>query len=105
MFAGSVQEEDDMKILVERVKRVHDYTKQPTDRNSDEALADTPTNSLIKKVVRRENSELITNATLLVAINKIGERQDSFLEKLQCIEKSVREHRRHPLPVYVYGGY
>lgn len=34
----------------------------------------------------------ITNATLLAAINKIGQNQDSFLEKLRCIEKSVNDN-------------
>ncbi len=43
-----------METAVERVKRVHDYTKQPTDNNSIkcQSLADTPTNSPLKKVIQ-----------------------------------------------------
>lgn len=64
--------------VVERVKRVHDDSEQLDNEDLVECqtVEDSPVNSPLKKVFRRDARELISNATLLSAINKIGEAQN-----------------------------
>ncbi len=81
---------ENMETAAERVKRLHDYSKQHIDEH--QFLLDSPSNSPLKKITRREDQDGITNATLLAAINKIGQNQDSLLEKLQSIEKCVNDN-------------
>lgn len=84
----------ELELAVERLKRVHDYSKPATDSITADfqSLGDSPSDSPVKKITRKDKSDSITNATLLAAINKIGENQASFLQKLQCIEKWVNEN-------------
>lgn len=71
------------------VKRVHDYAKAPAEKDKDAltSLPETPTKSPQLKM-RRHITEP-SNAVLLVAIEKLGKKQDDFLEKLLVIENSV----------------
>lgn len=73
------------------MKRVHDYSK-PTpegDLGMDctPSLPDTPINSPLSKV-RRQTSEP-SNTAILEAIERLGKKQDIFMEKLLEIERSV----------------
>lgn len=76
--------------MVDAVKRVHDYAKStPEDDASMDCmpLLDTPINSPLAKV-RRQTSEP-SNAAILEAIERLGKKQDIFMEKLLEIERSV----------------
>ncbi|KAL0153160.1 hypothetical protein M9458_051531 [Cirrhinus mrigala] len=69
--------------MADNVKRVHDYAK-PTpveDLSMDcTPLSDTPINSPLAKP---------SNAAILEAIERLGKKQDMFMEKLLQIERSV----------------
>ncbi|KAK9977049.1 hypothetical protein ABG768_018870 [Culter alburnus] len=80
-----------METDVERVKRSHDYVKQTTVEPTEQLIHETLINSPAKKAVRMETPETVSNNTLLAAINKIGETQQSFLEKLMSVENDVKE--------------
>ncbi|ROL46834.1 hypothetical protein DPX16_0477 [Anabarilius grahami] len=80
-----------METDVERVKRSHDYVKQTTVEPKEQLIHETPNNSPAKKAVRMETPETVSNNTLLAAINKIGETQQSYLEKLMSVENAVKE--------------
>ncbi len=71
------------------VKRVHDYAKAPAEKDKDAltSLPETPTKSPQLKM-RRHITEP-SNTVLLESIEKLGKKQDDFLEKLLVIENSV----------------
>lgn len=72
------------------VKRVHDYVTAPVQEDKaalSTLLPDTPTKSPQSKM-RRHTTEP-SNTVLLEAIEKLGKKQDVFLEKLTAIENSV----------------
>ncbi len=79
------------------VKRVHDYAKAPSEKDKDAVtslmLPETHTKSPQLKM-RRHTTEP-SNAVLLEAIEKLGKKQDDFLEKLLVIENSVSCHSSH----------
>lgn len=80
----------EMETEGDRIKRVHDYLKQPTFEPGRQS-GESPANSPAKKALRVETPETVSNNTLLEAINKIGETQSSFLEKLVSVESDVKE--------------
>ncbi len=73
------------------VKRVHDYAKAPSEKDKDAVtslmLPETLTKSPQLKMGRHTTEP--SNAVLLEAIEKLGKKQDDFLEKLLVIENSV----------------
>lgn len=72
----------------DNVKRVHDYTKPVTGEDMDcQHLPETPTKSPLPKM-RRHSSEP-SNVVILEAIERLGKKQDVFMEKLLEIERSV----------------
>ncbi len=76
--------------MADSVKCVHDYTKSTPEEDPSmdcAPLSDTPINSPLTKV-RRQSSEP-SNAAILEAIERLGKKQDIFMEKLLEIERSV----------------
>lgn len=77
------------------MKRVHGYAK-PTpdveeDLNMDCLSSDTPINSPLPKIRRQVSEPLNTDILndILKAIERLGKKQDDFMEKLLDIERSV----------------
>lgn len=75
--------------LADHLKRVHDYAKPDASEEdtSMDSLPFTPTKSPLPKM-RRQVTEP-SNVVILEAIEKLGKKQDIFMEKLLEIEKSV----------------
>nr|XP_055030428.1 uncharacterized protein LOC129419334 [Misgurnus anguillicaudatus] len=72
----------------DNVKRVHDYINPVTGEDMDsQHLLESPTKSPLPKM-RRHSSEP-SNVVILEAIERLGKKQDVFMEKLLEIERSV----------------
>ncbi len=75
----------------ESVKRMHTYTKSANAVDSlDVCLPESPGASPLTKMQRPASDS--SNAVLFEAIERMGKKQDEFMEKLLEIEKSVTSH-------------